>query len=635
MAGVSIYSSKGPLAPRKARHTTVSVPSHRRKPRLQTLHFDFPPQPLIDSPPSPELSSSADPAASTSALIDELEDIPASNNIDVYITDEMFGQKKKRKTRLIWRGTNIQVDLFLEWVSVRGEFLDEIIRHDGWGSIDPDSVCPVCNTELASVKCEDCVGQEVICDACCCEAHVLTVQPEMEQLGHDGRSCPCPRNQSTAVTVIDISGVHTLHVRFCDCRNEHTANTYIQFLRAGWWPATVARPRTVTTLRTLELFHAMTIQGKLNAYDFWLGLVKVTDATGLVQPKNHYKDFIRSVRCFRNARACKRAGRAHDPAGINGTTLRELAVECPACPQPGRNMDDGWEDEPDSEQTPSLRRADPTSFQKSPLKRTWKSTKTRSRQVMKACGSSFAAVDLANIPAQKRFAVNGVGAVICARHLFYRKNGVGDLSKGERYCNMDFLFLSTIAGTASSMKRIVLTYDIACQYSKNFMRRMSQFPEAYQIDISETLIIFLIPKFHLLAHGLPCQVGFNLNNTEGMARTCGEGIEAGWSETNGASLSTREMSGDGRREALDDQFGAINWRKLSRSLKVAVAAYFKQHKALEESTATFPAAVIQKWEAMVKAWDADNSKPNHQQKCRTRAKAPMPSRSGQASDGLA
>jgi hypothetical protein len=40
----------------------------------------------------------------------------------------------------------------------------------------------------------------------------------------------------------------------------------------------------------------------------------------------------------------KRAGRGQDPFGTSGTQEGELAVECPACPHPGRNLPDGWED---------------------------------------------------------------------------------------------------------------------------------------------------------------------------------------------------------------------------------------------------------------------------------------------------
>lgn len=39
----------------------------------------------------------------------------------------------------------------------------------------------------------------------------------------------------------------------------------------------------------------------------------------------------------------KRAGHGQDPAGVNATGQGELALECPACPHPGRNLPEGWD----------------------------------------------------------------------------------------------------------------------------------------------------------------------------------------------------------------------------------------------------------------------------------------------------
>lgn len=39
----------------------------------------------------------------------------------------------------------------------------------------------------------------------------------------------------------------------------------------------------------------------------------------------------------------KRAGQGQDPAGVNATEPGELAVECPACPHPGRNLPEHWD----------------------------------------------------------------------------------------------------------------------------------------------------------------------------------------------------------------------------------------------------------------------------------------------------
>jgi hypothetical protein len=46
----------------------------------------------------------------------------------------------------------------------------------------------------------------------------------------------------------------------------------------------------------------------------------------------------------------KRAGRGLDPTGTKGTTPGKLANKCPACPQPGINMAEGWKNRPEAEQ---------------------------------------------------------------------------------------------------------------------------------------------------------------------------------------------------------------------------------------------------------------------------------------------
>lgn len=50
------------------------------------------------------------------------------------------------------------------------------------------------------------------------------------------------------------------------------------------------------------------------------------------------------VREWRHVVMAKRAGRGHDPGGIVTTEPGGLAVMCRACPQPGVNLPDGWEE---------------------------------------------------------------------------------------------------------------------------------------------------------------------------------------------------------------------------------------------------------------------------------------------------
>ncbi|KAG1745667.1 hypothetical protein EDB19DRAFT_2023583 [Suillus lakei] len=87
------------------------------------------------------------------------------------------------------------------------------------------------------------------------------------------------------------------------------------------------------------------------------------------------------------------------------------------------------------------------------------------RQECSSC-VSHNAVNLADMKSSCGLAATGVGTVDCARHNMKRPNGVGDLQKGERYLNMDYLVLSTLA--SSSVPVLNLSYDITCQWSKNF-----------------------------------------------------------------------------------------------------------------------------------------------------------------------
>ena len=123
---------------------------------------------------------------------------------------------------------------------------------------------------------------------------------------------------------------------------------------------------------------------------------------------------------------------------------------------------------------------------------------------------------------------------------------------------MDYLLLRTLARVVIAL--ILLSYDIACQYSKNFWKRVKTFPADMQLDNTATEIRWVIPKKHFQVHG-PNHSQFSLNFVPFVGRTCGEGIESGWHIFNAVGAATSEMGPAMRHENLNDHWGAWNWEK--------------------------------------------------------------------------
>ena len=53
-------------------------------------------------------------------------------------------------------------------------------------------------------------------------------------------------------------------------------------------------------------------------------------------------------------------------------------------------------------------------------------------------------------------------------------------------------------------KRLVISYDIACQWSRNFVSRCNNLPSHIRFDPTSTSVEYVIPKFHIAAHGPTC-----------------------------------------------------------------------------------------------------------------------------------
>lgn len=139
---------------------------------------------------------------------------------------------------------------------------------------------------------------------------------------------------------------------------------------------------------------------------------------------------------------------------------------------------------------------------------------------------------------------------------------------------MDYLFFSSLRVanehrlTKQEILRIIVSYDIVCQWHKYLWKCMKIFPHSWHVNHEGKIsIIFLIPKFHLPAHIRACHNNFSWNLTKGVGRTDGEAPERGWSDNNPLSPSTKEMGLGSRRNVIDDNLGDSNYKKITHFSK--------------------------------------------------------------------
>ncbi|KAJ3714963.1 hypothetical protein C8R42DRAFT_725909 [Lentinula raphanica] len=498
----------------------------------------------------------------------------------------------------------------LEWKAHADEYLAEMIRNEGRGDslIAKCFLCKRDGDDAAPLfRCMDCFSKNLVCEDCCRTRHEDRPLDVVErwngsffenvalrdigvtiQLGHQaGESCLNPRIVQD-FTVIHTNGIHTVHLSFCNCPNRALAGEwYQQLMRCRWFPATHLEPRTAATYRVMDTFHVLTLQGKVTTYDFYAGLEKLTDNTGVKNIKDRYKAFSRMMKEWRHLKMAKRAGRGNDATRtLAETRAGEMGISCIACPRPGINLPENWKE----------------AFDNADLD-----------EKMSTC-TGLSALDHANTKFSRGYATTGVGLGVCARHEFIQRNGVVDLQKGERYANMDYAFGSFLRHHDPALTKVV-SYDIACQWHKNLVRRVRSLPSLVSWDLSLQKIFFAIPKLHIHGHQLSCQLNFSLNWLWGAGRTDGEGVERPWAHLGPIASSTRDMGPGSRHGTMNDHFGHWNWVKLTglgslllKRYRIAIQELDIHREGLTEFTEGKGSDTV-RWEKMIRDWEAELDKP--------------------------
>ncbi|KAF7376803.1 CxC2 domain-containing protein [Mycena sanguinolenta] len=504
---------------------------------------------------------------------------------------------RKRKRR--WYATTDEA--LRHWVhNYRDGYLRALVTREGCMGEDVACLC----REPGKYRCRECHGAQLYCKECMVQAHRLRPLCRIEvwngtfferrelrhlglrvQLGHSD-NLPCPRalQGREKFVVIAVNGFHHVTLDYCQCRRSGSLPHWEQLLAFGWFPSTPDRPKSAITISTLKLFHAVSLQGKTTVYHFFNALGRITDNTGSQAFQRRYKVILRVVRQWRNLRALKRGGMGNDPDRlVSDTREGELAVECIACPKPGVNLPEGWENTPPAmrflyaiflaiDACFRLKRKKISSWAADPsLQDGWayfvqsapyaEFVKTLGEQKEMSTCTGLAALDHANTKYSKGYAATGCGMITCGRHEVVSRNGVGDLQNGEKYGNMDYIVASAWRHLRALLF-FLLSYDIMCQWSKNLRDRLSKLPPALRFQLAAFFVKYVIPKLHILGHLRKCQENYSLLYTLGAAQADMEGIERIWSSSGLMGASTREMGPGSRQDTLDDFWHFWNWNKV-------------------------------------------------------------------------
>ncbi|KAJ7182634.1 hypothetical protein C8R43DRAFT_1116267 [Mycena crocata] len=562
-------------------------------------------------------------------------------------------------------------DPMAKWRDMKQFFLDETVRREGLGDSLHDPKCALCQKPVGGdvraprfFRCKDC-GEFLQCKQCCLERHQpspLHLVEEWQgafwkrttlldlglvyQVGHEGGPCTRPALPMRTMVVIDTTGVHSVHFHYCGCRRGgKTANELEQLMRGGWYPASLTDPGTCATFNVLDLFRLLNVVGNLNVHDFIRSLERRTDgltASGMRWMPDRYRAFSRMQRQWAFLQRLRRAGRAHDEAGVDATALGELTPICWACPHDLRNLPPDWRNvdpkyrlvfrvflymlllavdanfklknriRANERYDPSLGPGwgafvEPTGY-KDHLKNYVAETD------ISTC-IAFAALLQKDTRLTTGLRTSGVGGCVCARHECVRPNGLGDLQKGERYANMDYIVMSCLVGI--SLMALTISYDIACQWKKNLRQRNEKLPEAIRLDLNSVEVQCGLPVWHASSHEAECSNENSLSFLVGVGKSDGEGVERTWAALNPAAFHTKEMGIGNRADTLEDKVDAHNFLKnlgqvhaLRRKLVVAIAERARQVEAFKEVNKTVSKELRAVWQAAIDAFVRDHDEPN-------------------------
>ncbi|KAG1800351.1 uncharacterized protein HD556DRAFT_1230340, partial [Suillus plorans] len=514
-------------------------------------------------------------------------------------------------------------------------------------------LCSVCKKD-GVYRCHGCFNEPLFCTDCCRIQHQRHPFHRISQwtgsffqetslikvglhihLAHDGTPCPSSTDDSSdffqwsdtddnidddypegpfiqpvrdsdrpAITVVDKSGVHSLSICYCQCPSALSRD--IQLFQAGLFPASFTRPKTAFTFAVLDDFLLDNLECGTSAMNYYSKIRRLTSSIFPLMVPDRYRELMRAARQWRQCKLYKWHGFAHkDDQPKDG----DLALFCPACPQPGINLDLSTSTVAQPDDTPSwlmtrylvmdgnfkaehmhpvnpsdeVSLMDGLGFMVSDER--YKSHLAIAQDnVQRLDCNNHRAVNQANASRQ-RLEATGIGGCACARHGCFVPHSMVDFQKGERSMNMDYALSQALNYKTDGISRAITFYDINCQYNKYLKDRI-----ASSMYLSIPIGMDIIPGiglWHVHGHQDNCFVRYASNFIHGTGRIDGEIMETLWAPLNIISPSARGMGTPHRKEVLDYQMNDCNFMKMIRITKFLSRKFKEAIKGASESKLAF------------------------------------------------
>ncbi|KAG2738524.1 hypothetical protein P692DRAFT_201873906 [Suillus brevipes Sb2] len=390
----------------------------------------------------------------------------------------------------------------------------------------------------------------------------------------------------------------------------------------GLFPASFTSPKTAFTFAVLDDFLLDNLECRTSVMNYYSKLRRVTSSVFphlvpvsavdvlLCIPhngrKDRYRELMRVGRQWRQLKQLKWHGFGHEK---RKPKAGELALFCPACPQPGVNVDLAEKNEADPAWLYSRSLVMDGNFKAEHL-----FPVNPTDEVALTDGLGFMVGD-ARYKMHLTEAKDIVNRSDCNNHRAVNqanasRHKLEATGIGERQMNMDYALCQALGYNTNGIDRALTFYDINCQYHKHLQQRVDESP---YLDLPWGMEITPgIGLWHVHGHQDKCYVRYASNFIAGATRIDSEIMETLWAPLNIISPSARGMSTPHHKECLDFQMNDCNFMKMIRISKQyhltddeAVQGVRDSQYAFDQLSETADDDTLVKWEAEAAAAQFD------------------------------